>query len=64
VKAERRAAKKLYGRIADLSPGSTVEEIGKLAEAYAKVRWGAQGKTIYDQRIRREEPLEKGTGFA
>lgn len=63
MKAERRAAKNVYERIADLAPCAGVEELGKLAEAYAKVRWGAQGHTIYDQKIRREEQLGRKAGF-
>lgn len=63
MKERKKAARKLYKRIGRLAETAEPEEIVKLAEAYAKVTFGAQGHTIYDQIIRREEPVEKGTGF-
>jgi hypothetical protein len=65
MKAEKKAEKALYSRIAHLADDAGVEETSKLAEAFAKVKWGAQGRTdqVYDNVIRRESPVEKGMGF-
>jgi hypothetical protein len=59
------AKKALKKRIKKLAANADIEGVGKLAEAFAKVEYGAQGNTTYDynQRIFREKSLEKGTGF-
>lgn len=46
--AEEKAAEAMYERIAELSAKATTERLGKLADAYAKVKYGAQGRTVYD----------------
>lgn len=65
MKAGKKAEKAVLSRIAHLAGDAGVEEVGKLAEAFSKVKWGAQGRTdqTYDNIIRREGPAEKGVGF-
>lgn len=61
----RKAARAIYKRIKEVAPAASAEDLVKLAEAHSKVKFGAQGRTDYNynQRIYREKPLEKGTGF-
>jgi hypothetical protein len=61
----KKAKRALHKRIKNLAPGADVDGIVKLADAYAKVNYGAQGNTTYDynQRVYREKALEKDTGF-
>lgn len=65
MKARKKAAKAIYKRIAAVAPTADAEQLAKLAEAHAKVKYGTQGRTDYNynQRVYREKPLEKGTGF-
>lgn len=65
MKAEKKAERALFERIAQRAKLAEVDDLVKLAEAFKHIKWGAQGRTdqIYDQRVRRETPLEKGTGF-
>jgi hypothetical protein len=60
-KAQKKARRKLYQRIGDLSATAGPEDVGKLADAYAKVTFGAYGRQ--DQNIRHREPLRGGVGF-
>lgn len=64
MKAQKEARKAIHRRIKRLSKDADAETLQKLAESYAKVEYGAQGHTIYDERIHREAPLERDTGFA
>ena len=61
----RKAKRAIHKRIKELAPAASAEDLVKLAEAHSKLKYGAQGRTDYNytQRIFREKPLEKGTGF-
>lgn len=63
MKARKKASKAIYKRIAAVAPSADAEELVKLAEAHSKLKFGAQGRTNYNNRVFREKPLEKGTGF-
>lgn len=63
MKADRKARRAIRKRITALAPSASAEDLVKLAEAESKLRFGAQGRTIYDHRVRREQPLEGKMGF-
>lgn len=63
MKPGAKARKAIRKRIAALAPAADAADLVKLAEAESKLRFGTQGRTIYDQRVRREEPLEEKMGF-
>lgn len=65
MKAKKKARKRLYRRISELSgTASDAEDITKLAEAYAKITFGAYG--VQEQNITNKHltTQRKGAGFS
>ena len=62
-KARKKAEAAIYKEIADASARANPEQLKDLAEAAAKLKWGAQGRTIYDYHSTNHPPERKPVGF-